>query len=219
MSTCPTKPEDRYDLAGALAAVRGGDTVKLAEIAERYYPRVRRMVQRSLRNDFRRSHSWIQLNFSTGDVVQNVFLRVLPTLSGVRCTEEPAFLRFLATAVENHLLDTLRHHQAGRRDARRDAKSESAILEAMTKPAPDNTPSYDASFHEHERALRAVVRALSDRERLVWRLRAQDELAWAEVAEQMNYASADVARQAFNDTKAKILIALRRRGFAATRTG
>lgn len=219
MPTRSPAPADDFDLPAAIAAVRAGDRTALGELAERYYPRVRGMVQKSLRLDFRRNHSWIQSAFSTGDVVQGVFLRVLASLKDVRCTEEGAFLGYLARTVEHHLLDALRHHQAGRRDARRDKKSDSAELEALAKAAPDRTPSYDAALREHSDAVGSVLESLSGRQRAVWTLRLEEGLPFAEVAERLGYASADVARQAFNDVKANVLVGLRRRGITATRIG
>lgn len=190
----------------------------LEQIAERYYARVRGLVQNRLRLDFRRSHGWMSSAFSTGDVVQGVFLRVLGSVKNVQSTTEEAFIGYLATAVENQILDTMRHHQAGIRDARLAKKSESAELEALSKAAPDATPSHDAAQREQFDALRSVVRTLTTKQRRVWELRSLDHLPFAEIAEELGYASADVARQAYNETKARVLVAMRRRGFGRTRS-
>ena len=189
----PSRPAEDFDLPGTLRAVRAGDEALLAKLANRYYPRVKSLVHRRLRHDFRRNHSWIQSAFSTGDVVQNVFLRVLASLDNVRCTEESAFLNYLAAMVENHLLDALRHHQADRRDARRDKNSDSAMLEALAKAAPGLSPSHDASMREQVDALRSILQSLTGKQQEVWKLRVQRHRSFAEIADQLGYASADVA--------------------------
>ncbi|MCA8949805.1 MAG: sigma-70 family RNA polymerase sigma factor [Planctomycetes bacterium] len=220
MPTRPIPPSNgNFDLARAIRGVRNGDRREFAALAERYYPRVREIVQRQLRLDFRRKHAWMQAAFSTGDVVQNVFLRVLDNLKDVRSTEEEAFLGYLAAAVKHNLLDALRHHRAERRDVRRDKKSESAELEAMAKAAPDRSPSVDAALREYVGALETVLESLSEKQRAIWEMRTRGACSWADIAAAHGYSSADVARQAFNDIRARIAVGLRRRGVTATRVG
>lgn len=211
-------PTGDFDLASAIAAIRAGDRSKLAEVMERYYPRVRLMVQSRLRMDFRRSNDWMLSAFSTSDVVQSVFLRVLSGAAELRASDEASLLAYLATVVHNQLLDVLRHHQADKRDARRDKKTESAVLEALSKPAPLETPPQHIAAREHIETLRSVLESQPKKQQLLWEMRAEDQLAFAEIAQRLGYASADAARMAFHDLRAKLLVALRQRGFTAEGT-
>ena len=73
-------------------------------------------------------------------------------------------------------------------------------------------------MREQVDALRSILQSLTGKQQEVWKLRVQRHRSFAEIADQLGYASADVARQSFNDVKASVLVGLRRRGFTATRT-
>ena len=212
-ASSPDSEPSALDLAAELQKVRDGDRDMLAAMVQRYYPRLRRMVHRRLELDFRRSNNWMSSAFSTSDIVQNVFLRVLSTMCEMRATDEASLLSYLAAVVHNHLLDALRYHRADKRDARRDAKSSSAVLEAIHKPDPDPQPSVAAARHEHEIALREVLSTVSNKQRELWELRAEDHRPFAEIAKRLGYASDAAARMAFHDLKARLLVSLKRRGF------
>ncbi|MEM6675277.1 MAG: hypothetical protein AAF726_20685, partial [Planctomycetota bacterium] len=63
-----------------LRAARGGDADALDRLFRRYYPRVEELVHVGLVRDLRRGRPWLLARFSTGDIVQDVFRRLLQDL-------------------------------------------------------------------------------------------------------------------------------------------
>ena len=117
------------DLAPLLAAARRDDAVAIDELFRRFYPRVQHLVHRDLSRDLRTKRPWLSSRFSTGDVVQEVFRKLLRNLNGIEADTEAAFCGYLSVVIRNRLLDAIRFHEAARRDGRRTvAWSEELVL-------------------------------------------------------------------------------------------
>ena len=98
------------DWRSTLEAAAGGDAAARNQLIERYADRVRSRVHAELEQDFRRNHRWILPLFSTRDVVQDVFVAVIRSLSAgerdqLDFPSEHAFIAWLSTVCRNRLLD------------------------------------------------------------------------------------------------------------------
>ncbi|MCA8943672.1 MAG: sigma-70 family RNA polymerase sigma factor [Planctomycetes bacterium] len=186
-----------------------GDRDAQAELIRRFYPRVQRMVHRELERDFRRQHRWLLPLFSTGDIVQEVFTGVIQSLDTFRAEDDDAFVKYLSTLVKHRLVDAVRHHEAGRRDARRQVAPPTSVGPGA---GDDPTPSLAASISEQLRAFREVLDAFPERERRLLELRLVEKEPFADLADKLAFPSSDAARKAFNQAQARLVVKLRSRG-------
>lgn len=189
-----------------------GDADARDALVRAFYPRVQAAVHRQLEGDFRRRHQWMLPLFSTRDVVQDVFVGVVDGLAGRSFADEDAFVGYLCTAVRNRLLDAVRFHEAHKRDARRDARGTdtSVVVRQADDRAP--VPVLAAQLAEQAGVLREVLAAMPEKQRRLIELRIVDEETFPAIAEQLGYASAETARQAFTEAQARLLVKLRARG-------
>lgn len=185
----------------------------------RVYPPVRELVHGQLQHDFRKHHRWILPLFSTGDIVQEVFLGVLDQggLDGFRGANEAELIQYLGAVVRHRLVDAMRYHEASRRDARRRAESgdDERTAAVAAAPAADPTPSLAAELGEQLAAYRAVLDRMPDKARQILTLRLEGEESFAHIAELCGLPTADAARQAFRSAKARLLVRLQARGVHA----
>jgi RNA polymerase sigma factor (sigma-70 family) len=209
-----------FDLPRNLAAVKAGDQEARAVLFDRFYGPVREIVHRQLQHDFRKNHRWILPLFSTGDIVQEVFLGVvhhqLDGFVGTDGTDEEAFVQYLTAIVKHRLVDAMRYHEASRRDVRRrveqptqDTTRAGAMGDAA---AGDVTPSIAASIGEQLGVYNEVMDEMPQKQRRLLELRMEKEESFATIADVLGIASADAARQSFRLAKAKLLVRLRARG-------
>lgn len=192
-----------------------GERPALETLLTRVYPQVREMVHHRLERSFRRHHVWMAALFSTGDIVQEVFLEVVRGLEDVRCPNESEFVGWLAAQVQRRLIDAYRFHAAQRRDARRNHAIDSR--HGGSAQASDPTPSQHAIQLERWQAAVQVMQGLSDRQRALLELRLVDGHSWLEVAQRLDYPSEDAARVAFASLRARLLarVAVNQRGNAS----
>ncbi len=202
-----------FDLETALAAIQRGDSSVVPELVERFYPRVRSMVHRRLDADFRKKHRWILSAFSTGDITHEVFLRVLKGLGEVNCRSEAAFVSYLSTQVERRIIDSLRHHRAGQRDARRVSQPRSSA-DSIEFAAEDPAPIQLATSREHQQIVREVLATFPFKHQKLLRFRLQENRDYADVARQLGYASPGAARKTFCQIHARLLVKLRCAGIS-----
>lgn len=192
-------------LERCLNRARSGDDAAINELFEAFYPRVRSMVHHSLAADLRRGRPWLTARFSTGDVVQDVFRSVLEDLSVFSGRTEASFVSYLAMVVRNRILDTIRHHEAERRDGRRgiqpvhppesDSREESPVELAIAGDTLDR-------FNEE-------LGRFPERERLLLRARLEGTASFDELAEQLGYSSLYAARRAYFAAQAKLSVRMR----------
>lgn len=175
---------------------------ELVELCERHYPRVQERVHRLLARDIRRGRPWLSAMLSTGDVVHEVFLGVVRDFDGFRGGSEHAFVAYLARLVRNRLIDSVRHHEASRRDSRRTERDLDAIVD------PHATPGSNSAEREDAELVRAILAQFPERDRALLRGRLEDEEPFAALAKSLGYASADSARKAFAAVQARLLARL-----------
>ncbi|MEL6715272.1 MAG: sigma-70 family RNA polymerase sigma factor, partial [Planctomycetota bacterium] len=107
------------DLSATLERARAGDEGAREELFRALYPTVERLVHRGLSQDVRRGRPWLAARFSTGDVVQEVFRRLLADLPSFVGSHERALVGYLAASIRHRLIDAVRFHEASQRDGRR----------------------------------------------------------------------------------------------------
>ncbi len=206
--------DDRSAIAWPSLVARciAGDAPARNELVLRFHPRVRELVHRELTDDFRKRHRWMLALFSTRDVVQEVLAAVVDALETGEFPDEDAFASYLATMVKHRLLDAVRHHEAQKRDVRREAReTDPEVLQAQ--PDPDaRTPALAAQLSEQAAMLNAVLDAFEPRRKALLSMRLIDEETFPAIAHKLGYASAETARQAFVESQARLLVKLRAAG-------
>jgi RNA polymerase sigma factor (sigma-70 family) len=195
-----------------LRRAAAGDQDAVAAVVRDLYPTVQRMVHKQLERDFRRQHDWMIPLFSTGDIVQDVFLGVVRDLERFEPRTEQSLHGWLATLVKHRILDTVRHHEALRRDRRRDVVVTNEAGDPVSFAGNEPTPSRCAELGEVLGSWEQVLEDLSERERRLLELRLTDNRPWLEIAEQLAFPSHEAARFAFRYLKAKLLVRLRKLG-------
>lgn len=190
------------DLSDLLAAARTGSAAAMDTLVQRYYARVQAQVHRAMASDIRPNKPWLTAMFSTGDVVQEVFLRVLRDLPQFQGNEEGQFLAWLTTSMRHRLIDAVRFHQALHRDQRRAEPTGDDVL-----PGSEPEPAQPLITRETLQRYEAALAALPQRERdlLDARLATAEPSPFEEIAVRLGYASAAAARKAFFLAKARVL--------------
>jgi RNA polymerase sigma factor (sigma-70 family) len=199
-------------LGDLLRAARLGDEAARERLLREIYPEVAKIVHRALETDFRRRHRWILAMFSTGDIVQDVFLNVVRAQPEAGAADERQLLSWLATQVQNRIIDRVRFHLAQRRDARH--ATPLADGEGTTRPvaAPDLSPSGLVSLDERARLVLQALGELGEREQELWRLRVDEEKSFSEVAHALHLVTEESARSAFRRVRSKLALRLHRLG-------
>ena len=195
-------------------AARGDRAATDALLAETY-PTVQRLVHAQLARDYRPGNRWIAALFSTGDIVQDVFLGVIQGLGDFAGSDDDEFRAWLATQVRNRIVDRVRFHRAQRRDVGRELAPDAS--DAPVFAARDATPSRHALLDERARLFEQALAGMTEREKQLWELRYEQDLGFAEVAASMGYADAESARSVFRALRAKLIVRLRRLGLESTR--
>jgi RNA polymerase sigma factor (sigma-70 family) len=193
-----------------IRAARGGDRGATEALIERFYPRVQSMVHRSLAAELLPKRPWLASMFSTGDVVQEVFVGVLRDLEAFAGLTESSFTSYLATAVKNRLIDAMRFHEAIRRDRRRTQDVEP--MDDFGSATPE--PASAAVRAEELELFCRVMASIPARERLLLRERIERGETFRSLAEQLGYPSEDAARKAFYTAQSRLVLRLRAAGLS-----
>jgi RNA polymerase sigma factor (sigma-70 family) len=191
------------DLPELLAAARTGSPAALDTLCARYYARVQMQVHHAMSAGIRSRKPWLNAMFSTGDVVQEVFLRVLRDLPRFHGTGEAQFVAWLAASMQNRLVDAVRFHQALQRDQRRSEPTVDDVLPGREAEPVQPLITRDALVR-YEAALAGLLPR--ERELIDARLTAAETATpFEDLATQLGYPSAAAARKAFFLAKARVL--------------
>lgn len=112
------------------------------------------------------------------DIVQDVFCRMWEQRATLVIRR--SILAYLHTAVRHQAFDTLRHRRTVQRVEEAEFDDEYPGL-----GMPSAWPDHAVLAAEQWTILEVAIAALPERQRLVWRLRCQDELAYTEIAAYM----------------------------------
>mgnify|MGYP005707186803 CR=1 FL=1 len=199
------------NVSEVLSRARGNDVSAQRQLVDRFYPAVSKIVHRELETDLRRGKPWIAQLFSTGDVVHDVFLRVLHGVDSFD-GDESDFERYLSKAVTHRLLDVVRYHEAARRDRRRIGRD----VNADGLPNDDTSPSAAAVRLEESAIVKEAMNALTTKDQALLELRMRKGAPYEQIAKELGLPSADAARKATSLAEARLLLALRSRGVDGT---
>lgn len=189
----------------ALEAARRGDAQALELLSQRFYPTVQRIVHQRLELDLRKGRPWLAARFSTGDVVQDVFLGVLRDLNAFGGDNEAAFVGYLAMVVRNRIVDAVRFHEAERRDGRRFGPS----VDVLDLAGEDSDPALAAAAAEQMDRVREALTRFDPREQLLLRARLENLASFAELADQLGFQTESGARRAYYSAQARLALALK----------
>jgi RNA polymerase sigma factor (sigma-70 family) len=205
MSTAPS------EFPIILAAARRGDREALDSLCSVHYPTVERIAHRELRAELGPNAGNMVALFSTGDVVQDVFRKVLASLSGFLGATEGEFVNYIATAVRSRLLDLVRFHHAVRRDRRRTTHEDGALSQKLGT----DHPVRNLCAEEQVRIYFSILDDFEGRERVLLVRRLDGEAPFESLAEELQFPSADAARKAFYKLHARLLVRLQQHGVTA----
>lgn len=201
---------DGIDFPQTLIAARQGDSAALNTLLTRCYPAVRDAVHRSLATSTRRNRPWLSALFSTGDVVQEVFVSVVKDIDSLNGVSEKSLLGFLTSMVRNRLVDSIRFHEAMRRGAR-----SSRSLDRNDVDEAGRQPPEAAVRAEEIETFCRILASIPARERTLLVDRLQHEHTFGRLAADLGFPSADAARKAFYVAQARLLVRLGQAGLAA----
>lgn len=196
------------DLSATLERARAGDEGAREELFRALYPTVERLVHRGLSQDVRRGRPWLAARFSTGDVVQEVFRRLLADLPSFVGSHERALVGYLAASIRHRLIDAVRFHEASQRDGRRTVVQP----EERDPTAHARSPVSDVASIEEIERFQSILQGFPERERLLLRGRIEDDARFQDLAEQLGYSSTSAAKRAFYAAQATLVVRIRQRG-------
>ncbi|MEL6904641.1 MAG: sigma-70 family RNA polymerase sigma factor [Planctomycetota bacterium] len=196
------------DLSATLERARAGDEGAREELFRALYPTVERLVHRGPSQDVRRGRPWLAARFSTGDVVQEVFRRLLADLPSFVGSHERALVGYLAASIRHRLIDAVRFHEASQRDGRRTVVQP----EERDPTAHARSPVSDVASIEEIERFQSILQGFPERERLLLRGRIEDDARFQDLAEQLGYSSTSAAKRAFYAAQATLVVRIRQRG-------
>ncbi len=189
-----------------LREAREGSQPAMNELLERIYPRVCAVVHRQLESARQKTMRRLLATYSTGDVVQEIFIKVLNGLDGFAGDDEETLINYLGVLVRNTLADRLRYFTADRRD------SGHVVDNLEVVAASDSSPLNRVSASEQVRLYRVVLRTFPEREQRLLRLRIEGSVPFAILAKELAYPSEDATRKAYNTARSRLLVRLQNRG-------
>ena len=196
-----------------LQRARAGSQPAMNELLERFYPRVCDVVHRKLERVRRKTLRRLLATYSTGDVVQEIFIKVVTGLDRFSGDDEETLVNYLGTLVRNTLTDRLRYFAADRRDPRRVVDTLAERRHALASVASgDSSPSGRVSASEQVGLYRDVLLGFPERERRLLQMRIEAAAPFASLARELSYPSEDAARKAYNAARARLLVRLQSRG-------
>ncbi len=201
-----SRERQEFDFDGQLILAQEGDEAAQERLFERFYPTVERMVHHQLAREIKVRKPWLTARFSTGDVVQEVFRSVLGELTSFDGDSEGAFAGYLSKIVKNRILDTIRFHEASRRDGRKHSR----LMQELEVGSPAAGPATQAVAAEEMQAYSDALDSFPERERRLLVARFEGEATFTELAEELGFSSEAAARRAFYTSQAQLLMHLRR---------
>lgn len=167
-----------------------GDQDALAELVQREAPWIAALVRRRLGPTLRR-------RAETQDIVQNTLLHVLRDGPRFVVSDRDQLHGLLARMVENVLRVQAHHHQAQKRDVRREAAPDGSRTRLdLDLPADVTRPSEAAARNETRDWVRLAMELLEPEDRNVVLWREYHDLPFAEIAERLGVAE-DAARMRY----------------------
>lgn len=206
-SVTPSPAEDPSASLMLIRKAQEGDNEAYEELFKRYYPRVYRMVRRQMGNQPR-------VDGDSMDVLQEAMIQAIRGFDRFEVRSQPALIAWFARIVKNRLRDDHRRRFAAKRDAgcekvmhhiSRAYQSGSIRFEA---PDSGPLPEDQLMLKEELGGLQQALVQLDPKQRELILLRKRDDLGWSEIAERLEFPSADAARMAYGRAKLDLRRAL-----------
>ena len=168
-----------------LARAKDGNTIARDELVESVYVRLNRLCQ-----GLKRKFPGVVLYEQTGDVMGQVWPKLLRELSSKEFKDSAHFFSFSARLIRNHLIDTLRKYYGkngrGAREvavaSERDQTSSNDLRSVILEGRDTNTPDRDAMRAE----VHSIIARLPDRHQEMFNLRFYHGLKELECADALN---------------------------------
>lgn len=178
----PNRPTDPLNESLLLLReAQAGDNDALNRLLGRYHDRVLRLVRVRLGARLRR-------RIESVDVAQNVLLTAARAYEKFEVREESSLIYWLARIAENEVQKQVGFHRRQRRDPDREADQTHA------DPPDPATPSRAAVREEEKRLLEHALDTLPIKQRELIVQRDYLHASWDAIAEDLGYASPEVAR-------------------------
>jgi len=177
---------DEPTLEELVKRAQQGDREAADAIARRYMPHLRPIVRRQIGGHLR-------ARVDTNDMVQTAIHQVVRDLDGLDYQGEKAFEGWLAQVAARKVRMAARHHQAGKRDVRR----EDAEARFGEKAGVSTSPTQGAVRNELTGDIKEAVARLPETERRVVELHTYEGLTFGEVADRLGLENKDRARYLF----------------------
>lgn len=206
------KPEKQGDVGSLFQAARMDDREARDELVRRLYPQVEKLVHRRLRTFSGRDNRRALALFSTGDVTHEVFVGMLNSVGKIAEQGEEAVVRYLATAVQNRVLDLLRYQRALRRDVGRRAGTSEGRDGPDDFDDPQQQPWRALAAREKVQRYRSALHEMPAKYEDVIKRRLEHGQSFAGIAEDLGMPSAGAARKLFHYAHAKLLAKLQVKG-------
>ncbi len=193
----PSLPEQTVEL---LQRARRGDQDAMATIYTRYAPRVRGLVA------LRMGYSLIDF-LDRDDIVQDSLLDALSKIDDFESRSEGGFICWLARFVESRVKKAWRAARAKKRGGgrvQRRADLGVTTLADQAGPGAEPSPSQQLAAREFDDPLERALLAIGDPYRQVVYCRLMLEMSHAEIAAELELASADSARAIFHKAVARL---------------
>lgn len=159
---------------------RAGDATALAELCERYYDRICRLVRIEL-------HGFPVPGREVEDVVQDVFLRVLEGLDGYEERTDARWINWVATLARNSIRNGRRVEAAVKRGGRmRRSSLDTESGRRLDLAAQISSVASRVSRNLEAERLDACVPRLRDDQRRAVVLREYEGHDWAEIAVELD---------------------------------
>ncbi|MFO1095037.1 MAG: sigma-70 family RNA polymerase sigma factor [Planctomycetaceae bacterium] len=179
--------EERFD------AARAGSTAALGELLESCRNYLLMIANHAVEPEW-------QAKVGASDLVQETFAEVQRVFDRFDGETEGDLLRWMTRILEYKIGNTLQHYRsAARRDVRRELDWHRLCGSAFLQKLPDangELPSAVLRSKEYSERVQAALGALSEDQRLVIRLRVDENLTFDEIAQRMQ-RSAEAARKLF----------------------
>jgi RNA polymerase sigma-70 factor (ECF subfamily) len=173
-------------------SARSGDTAALDRLLDMYRNYLNLIARTQL-------HTGLRLRIDPSDLIQEVLFAASRRFAHFRGTTEAELLAWLRRILVSRLADLAKHHQARRRDVRREVSLEQT-LDDSTMAAEQalrsrlSSPSGHAMHREQMVVLADALARLPDDYREVLILRHVERLDFQAIADRMNRAPATVRK-------------------------
>jgi RNA polymerase sigma-70 factor, ECF subfamily len=204
----PDAPKADQDLTVTIDLLRrakAGSEEALNRLLQRYYDRVRRIVNLRLGSKLRKC-------VETSDILQETFIAAVESFDRFELRDEASFINWLAKIAERKVLAAADHWSAERRNPDRevslqgDEASEGAIQPVASGPLPQE----QLAARERTAVVEACIAMLPETYRELIILRTYAGASWEVVAAQTDRPSAAAARMMYAKAMVELGKAVRR---------